>query len=67
MSLFEAIADVLWEVSWRLFLCLVVGGGIAFYLHSRFPGETWTWFVSVPLVLGSILLGCIWHSRARDG
>jgi len=53
----------LW-LSWRFFVCLLVSVSLAILLHSRFEGQVWVWFISVPMVVGSLVLGWWWQERA---
>jgi len=66
MALLELIVGIieLW-CSWRLYLCLAIGLGIAVFLHSSFPEDAWVWFFSVPFAVGSIIVGWRWQ-RAVD-
>jgi hypothetical protein len=65
MTLFDIVGELLDLFrSWRLYLCVVPVLLGAYFLHDRYPGATWTWFISVPVVIGAFVLGLRWEWRA---
>jgi hypothetical protein len=65
MTLLEVIDGIVDLVcSWRLYLCLGIGVGVAALFHASFPDRVWVWFVSVPLVVTSFIVGWRWQEAA---
>ncbi len=64
IELILAIGEFL--MSWRLYLCLLVSVGAAFMLHEKFPENDWVYFISVPLVVTSIVGSLVWQVRSDN-
>jgi hypothetical protein len=65
MALLELVEGIveLW-CSWRFYLCLAVGLGVAFLLHHLVPDRGWVYFISVPLVIIALVSGWRWQVAA---
>lgn len=66
MSIFEIVGEVVEAFgSWRLFLCVAPVLVGALLLHHAYPEASWTWYVSVPALVGALAGGCWWEWRAN--
>jgi predicted branched-subunit amino acid permease len=65
MALLELIEGIveLW-CSWRFYLCLAVGLGVAVLLHHLVPDQGWVYLMSVPLVIAALVGGWRWQVAA---
>jgi len=65
MTIFEIIfelADVFY--SWRIYLCVIPTVLLAWLLHDHWPEARWLYFLTVPSVVGALVLGLRWEYRA---
>jgi uncharacterized membrane protein YgaE (UPF0421/DUF939 family) len=63
MLFFEIIDGIVDLVtSWRLYLCIAIGALLAYFLHTSFPEQNWTYFISVPLVIFMAITGWGWQN-----
>jgi hypothetical protein len=65
MTIFDIIfelADVFY--SWRVYLCVIPTVLLAWLLHDHWPEARWLYFLTVPSVLGALVLGLRWEYRA---
>ena len=62
MTFFDIIVDIVdlfW--SWRVYLCVVPAVLLAYLLHDKWPEAGWLWFLTVPSVVGALVLGLRWE------
>ncbi|BET67789.1 hypothetical protein ASA1KI_27070 [Opitutales bacterium ASA1] len=52
--------------SWRIYVCVIPAALLAFWLHQAFPDAMWPWFISVPAVIGAVIVGLSWDVRANS-
>jgi len=63
MGIFEFLSELLeLFLSWRFYLCIAIGLIIAYFFHSIFPGAVWPWFISVPGIISSLIIGWRWQT-----
>ena len=65
MTFFEIItevADLCW--SWRVYLCVIPAICLACLLHDKWPEARWLWFLTVPGVVGALVVGLRWEYRS---
>jgi hypothetical protein len=68
MALIELVEGIieLW-CSWRFYLCLAIGLGVAVLLHHIVRDEGWVYFISVPLFVVALVSGWRWQVAADSG
>lgn len=56
---------LLWLPAWRIWLSFLSSVAIMGIMHAIFPGQSWVWYVTLPIVVASFPLGAWWQYRSE--
>jgi hypothetical protein len=61
-EIFDFAGEIASGPNWRYWICVGLALVLSVIAHHIIPGTFWDWFVSIPLVLGSIFLAWRWKN-----
>lgn len=62
-EIFDLIGEVASGPNWRYWFCVALALIISVIVHLVIPGNFWDWFISIPLVILSIAIACVWENK----
>lgn len=55
-----------WLPAWRIWLPFFFSVAVMGIMHAAFPGQSWVWPATLPLVIVSFPLGAWWQYRSEN-